>query len=356
MAENQPHVYILHGDDQVAMQKFIHEQIARLGDPAMAEMCISRLDGKTATESDLRNAAMAASFFSSERLLILTNPLAKYETKRGAMDEDGKESSGGKQKTARASFLKFLSEVPETTVLILLVDDQQKWRSGGFQWEGLTEKHFLMKWAAENGETARVIGLPLPTEREMPAWIQKKTRELGGKISPDAAAELAGYVGSDTRLAALEIDKLITYTNSRQIEADDVMTISTSVMSATIWNLTDAVGEKDARKAIKIFHQLLDTLDIRQEIFPMVIWQFRQLLLGREVVEEGGTAADLVRELHIADFQARKLFEQVKRFKLAQLRWAYRQIMSIEEESKRSSLDLSVLIDQFIIQLCTGPV
>lgn len=337
------------------MKNFIQQQIDRLGDPSLADMCISRLDGKTSSETELHNAALSASFFGSERLVIVTNALAKYDQRRGQKsDVPDSETPSGKQKNARTNFMNFLSDVPESTILVLLMDDRQKWRSGGYQWEFLTERHFICKWAIENSERAQVIGFALPAEREMPVWIQKKVRELNGRIAPQAAAELASFVGNDTRLAVLEIDKLLSYTNNRQIEVDDVQAISTSVMSATIWNLTDAIGEKDARKALHVLHTLMETMDIRQEIFPMIIWQFRQLLLGCEVVSEGGSMPELMRELHLADFQARKLFDQVRRFKLPQLRWAYRQIMSIEEESKRSSGDLSVLLDQFIIRLCTG--
>jgi DNA polymerase III subunit delta len=351
MTENQPTIIILHGDDEVARQSFIKKQIESLGDPAMVEMSLSYLDGKTAAESDLRGAAMAAPFFTSQRLVVLTNPLAKLDGKR-AGDDDNSSAPAGKQKEARASFVKFLDEVPESTILILVIDDQQKWRAGNMDWEVLNEKHFLVKWAKSNPDKARMVGYGLPSEREMPAWIQKKAKELGGKFSMEAAMELAGYVGSDTRLGTLEIDKLITYAGNRQIEADDVMTISTSVISASIWDFTNAIGEKDARKAVKIFHQLMETMDVRQEIFPMIIWQFRQLLLGREVLDEGGNLGELMRELHLAEFQAKKLLAQVQRFKLIQLRWAYGQLMAIEDEGKSGGSDLGVMIDQFIIQLC----
>ncbi len=307
MTEPNQRIFILHGDDQVAMRAFIQDQKRSLGDPDMAEMSISTLDGRTATETDIRNAAFAASFFSTERLVIITDPLAKYESKRSMGSDEEPSAKTGKQKNTKAQFIKLLSEVPDTTRLILVVDDQQKWRSGSNQWEVLSDKHFLSKWAAENTDTVKLIGYPLPNRQEMPGWIQKKTRELGGKISPEAASELAGFVGSDTGLATMELDKLITYCNGRVIQVEDVMEISTSVMSATIWNLTEAIGEKDARKAVAILHQLMETMDVRQEIFPMVIWQFRQFLLGREVLDEGGSQADLVRELHIADFQARKV-------------------------------------------------
>jgi DNA polymerase-3 subunit delta len=190
----------------------------------------------------------------------------------------------------------------------------------------------------------------------MPGWIQKKARELGGKISQPGAVELSEYVGTDTRLAVLELDKLITYAGNREIDADDVMALSTSSVSGKIWDLTDAIGERNPRTALKVFHQLMETLDLRQEIYPMIIWQFRQLLLGCEVVSQGGGIPELMQGLKIAEFQAKKLYPQVRRFPLERLKQAYRKLMSVEEESKGAvgkagGVDLSVLIDQLIVEL-----
>lgn len=355
MPDISPVIYLLHGDDETGLQQFISGRLAALGDPEMAKMGTSRLDGKGTSESELHDAVMSLPFFTSKRLVIVSNALAKFESKRaGENGEEKKESS--KTQDGRANFLALLDEVPDTTELILVVSDHRKWRAGNYQWETITDRHFLSKWLQTHPERMTIVGFPLPTEHEMPGWIQKKTRELNGNISQPASLELAQYVGTDTRLAVLELDKLITYSNGRVIEAEDVQTVSTSIASTTIWNLTDAIGEKNARKAVTAFHQLLETLDPRQEIFPMLIWSFRQLLLGREVVEQGGGVNELQSMLQITDFQAKKLFSQVKSFNLTQLKKAYQRLMEIEELSKGADRrggtdDLSVLIDQMIIEL-----
>ncbi len=279
MSDVKANIHILHGDDEVAMNQFVAQQIQSLGDSAMADVNTSRLDGKTSSEDELYNTVMATPFFSAKRLTIVTNPLHRLESKK-AGDEATSGVESGKTKEARQRFLQLLETLPETTLLILVIEDHQKWRAGGFQWESLTDRHFLMKWAATQKERVAIHGFSLPSGREMPTWIQKKAKELGGQISLPGAVELAEYVGSDTRLAVLELDKLITYANGREVSPDDVMSLSTSVMSGRIWDLTDAIGERDSRKALQIFHQLLETLDLRQEIYPMIIWQFRQLLLG----------------------------------------------------------------------------
>ncbi len=351
MTQPDARIIILRGDDETAIHAQIEAIIHSLGSSDMAEMNISRLDGKTCSHDELANTVMAVPFFVSRRLVILTNPLHRFEGKRGSADEDG----GGKQGGAREKFLGLLSEIPESTLLVMVIEDHQKWKAGGLRWEGLGERHFLTRWLATHQDTAKVVEVSLPQEREMPGWITRKVQEMGGKIAPPATAELAQAVGRDTLLAEKEVEKLILYAYGREITAEDVMKLSTSVVSAKIWDLTDAIGGKDARKASLIFHQLLETLDVRTEIFPMIVTHIRTMLQAKEILASGGSAADLIRELRMMEFQARKVVGQVSLFSPERLLQAYRRLMEIDEESKGQGgksgyADPAVLIDQFIFE------
>ena len=55
MTDDKPIIYILHGDDSFAINQFLTVMIGKMGDPAMAELNITHLDGKTASEDDLRS-------------------------------------------------------------------------------------------------------------------------------------------------------------------------------------------------------------------------------------------------------------------------------------------------------------
>ncbi len=349
MTKTEPRIIILRGDDETAIHTRIEEFIQTLGPSDMVELNITRLDGKTHSHDDLVNTVMAVPFFVPRRLVIYTNPLAGLEGKRGR--DGGGESA--RQKDLREKFLNVLGNLPETTLLVLVIEDHQKWKAGGLRWEGLGERHFLIKWLADHADVAKVVEVSLPQEREMPGWLARKTQEMGGKIAPPAAVELAAAVGRDTLLAEKELEKLILYANGREITAEDVMQLSTSVVSARIWDLTDAIGGKDARKASLIFHQLLETLDVRTEIFPMIVSHIRTMLQAKEILSHGGSTADLIRELSIMEFQARKISGQVNLFSLPRLLEAYRRLLEIDEESKGQSTratygDPTVLIDQFI--------
>ena len=78
---------VFHGDDPVAIERHIADLLAHMGDPGMAELNTSRLDGRQASQEDLRTAALAMPFLAPRRLVILRNPLARAEGKNKAAQE-----------------------------------------------------------------------------------------------------------------------------------------------------------------------------------------------------------------------------------------------------------------------------
>jgi DNA polymerase-3 subunit delta len=95
------------------MNHFVEELYNRIGDPGMADLNTSRLDGRIASDEDLRNAAFAMPFLAERRLVVLSNPLARLS------DEN-----------AQKRFISLLDGLPETTALVMLVEDQinrKKW-------------------------------------------------------------------------------------------------------------------------------------------------------------------------------------------------------------------------------------
>ncbi len=352
----EEYVIICHGDDDIAISQYIQTLEHELGDGAMGDVNITKMDGKTSTENDLVNIVRSTPFFSDKRLVILANPLAKMG--RGKRDDSEESESGGSEGSTisagdiRKRFISLLNELPGSTALVLIVEDSLAWdsKTKGKTWEVLKGSHFLMKWAGQNPEKVLIKPFPLPDPRDMPDWIIKEAATKNCRIKPDAAAELAQYVGNDTRLAALEIEKLSLYVGgTRPVEIEDVMALSTSTSSATIWNLVDAIGQKSPHRAMLLFHQLLETKDVQFEIFPMIIRQFRLLLMAREVLDARGDEGLIIKELGVAPYVARNLNKQAASFSMPKLEKIYYQLMKIEEDSKSGGGDLEVAIDSLIV-------
>ena len=89
----------------------------------------------------------------------------------------------GKEKD-REAFLALLESLPPTTALVLIIPDSRKYRKGSFEWETLTEKHWLMSWVSEHTEQVMILDCALPTDSEMNQWMRAKAAELGGSLTP----------------------------------------------------------------------------------------------------------------------------------------------------------------------------
>ena len=241
----------------------------------------------------------------------------------------------GKISEIKKRFLDQLSSLPPTTTLVLVIEDARSWdsKAGGKNWEVLKASHFLVKWIDQQAGKVLVKPFSLPDPKDMPKWIQTEAASKKCTFKPDAAAELAQYVGNDTRLAAMEIEKLALYVGEkRPVEVEDVMALSTSTSSATIWKLVDAIGKKDTRQALSLYHQLLETHDVNFEIYPMIVRQFRQLLMAREVLDERGNTQAIMRELGVPQFVADNLGRQAANFTMPS---PGEDLLSIDEDRRR---------------------
>jgi DNA polymerase III delta subunit len=89
----------------------------------------------------------------------------------------------------------------------------------------------------------------------MAQWIQGQAKQSGGQISHAAARALAHMVGTDTRLAYHEVQKLLAYVGyARSVEVEDVETLSVAVFNERIFVLVDALAAQDGKNASRL-HQ-----------------------------------------------------------------------------------------------------
>lgn len=337
MATEKPTVYILRGDDREQIESRLHDFSARLGEPDMAEMNTSHLEGKSTSLNDLRSAALAIPFLTDRRLVIVEDALQPF-------------AGRGKEKD-RQAFLNLLDSLPQTTALVLVIPDSRKYRRGSFEWETLQEKNWLIAWTVKNPEKAVTLDCALPTDAEMSQWVQAKAAELGGSLSPAAVSTLVEYVGNNTQRAAQEITKLLTYVNfARPADDDDVRRLTAQDQQASIFDMVDAIGNRDSRTAVKTLHILLEDSDALP-LFGMIVRQFRLMLQAREILDAGGSPTDVSKQLKQHSYVAQKISGQARQFSLSALEEIYHQLLQIDLEGKTGGMDVGLALDVLIAQL-----
>ena len=184
--------------------------------------------------------------------------------------------------------------------------------------------------------------------------IQEMARKSGGQITPQAAALLSSLVDGDPRASNQEIQKLLAYVNyQRAIEPEDVELLTADIGQGNIFAMVDALGNQNGRQAMSMLQRLLEGKESGM-IFPMVVRQFRLILLAREVLDNGGNKNDVARQLKLPPFVADKLYLQARRFTLPELEAIYRQLLEIDKAIKTGKVPGDLALDTLVVELTSS--
>jgi DNA polymerase-3 subunit delta len=315
---------LLHGNDEFAIAAHIDKLCAGLGDPSTADMNIARFDGRAGIDFEsLNTATNAVPFLAPRRVVVLAHPVSAFNSTEG-----------------RKKLIELLEKAQPTTTIALVESDELK------------RDHWLVKWiASQAGSRASLHVYNMPKRWEMPRWIEGEAKKLGGRIEPDAAARLSEMVGEDTRIASQELVKLLTYVNfERPVRMADVDKVSIVSAQGNVFELVDALGQGDGKKAQHVLHQLLEDEDAF-ELWGMVIRQFRLLLQARELLDANASIPEIQKALGLHEYVAQKVTNQAKRFSMASLETIYHKLLEIDEGAKTSQVTLDLALDTFIVEL-----
>jgi DNA polymerase-3 subunit delta len=331
MADN-PDILFLYGNDEYGISQRVRESAAVFSDDPQTEVNTAHLDARTMTEDEWVSASTAMPFLAQQRLVLLANPSARYA--------DAQE---------REKFFDFLLRLPQTTKLIIWEHVELKAWGTKAEHEKQDLKHWLVKWVKQHG-----LGLErhaLPPAREIPGWIIQYGRTQGGQIDDGAAERLAQMVGTDTRQAAQEITKLLTYVNwSRPVTATDVETLSPLTAAPDVFAMVDALAARNGRTAQRLLHRLLEAQDAFST-WGMIVRQFRLLLLAREVLDGGGGEAQASKALGSPPFVARKVLGQARGFTIQRLEQIYHRLLEIDLAAKTGRMPLDLAMDVLVVEV-----
>ena len=316
-------VIFLYGNDEFAIARKLKDFESDFADPTTAGMNTAHLEARSMSEDELNNAVNAMPFLAPKRLVILSNPSAKYNNP-----------------STRKKFETYINNVPDSARLVIheLMEPKE------------TEKHWLIKWS-KNSTAIKTQSFMLPKQRDMAGWIINEVKNQNGKIEPQAAAKLAEMVGVDTRQAGMEISKLLAYVNwDRPVQGSDVEAVCIVTSQQSVFEFADALSQGNGKVAQRLLHRLLENEDAFA-LWGMVVRQFRLLIQAREILDGRGNKDDVARALGVHPFVAEKTTGQAARFSIESLESIYRKLLGIDEMVKTSQITLELAMDTLVVEL-----
>jgi DNA polymerase III delta subunit len=206
-----------------------------------------------------------------------------------------------------------------------------------------------------------------PAAGKLEPWLVVRARELEIELEPQAARLLAERVGGHireadvdrrrrTELANMELEKLALYRPGGTIGADDVDALVSETIPGSTWALLDAVGARAGADASILAERLLDDGAPVPVLISQLHRRLRDLILVREHLDSGSKPPQIVKDLKLQPFRAKKLADQARAWSLAALEAAMVELLALDLRSKGIALDgsrsqMSESIDALSIQI-----
>ena len=188
--------------------------------------------------------------------------------------------------------------------------------------------------------------------REAPTWAEGCAARLGKRIRPEAAGELVTLVGTGLRTLGLEVEKLAAYVGDRgEITVEDVEAVASRLTETSVFALTDAIGERNARKALQALESLLQT-EHPLPVLGMIAGQYRRL--ARTVASGAPTEAALAAAIGVHPYAARKLLAGSRHYRASD----FPEIFARLEEADRaikSTGQPELALETLVVRLCGSP-
>jgi len=331
--------YVLHGEDEFSRSEILAEMKAKMGDPAMADLNTTVLEGSKATLAELMHACDTVPFLADRRLVILEGLLTRLGDGGKGKADKGKEHPSWKEEYLE-KLTAYLQRLPETTRLVFVES------------KSIHPNHPILKMALADKERGYTKEFRLPTSSKLRQWIADRVERKGGEIEVSAAEELAAFVGSDLRLLDQELDKLISYVDrARPITKADVHLLVSYVQQANVFEMVDALGRRDGQQAIHLLHRLLEDGEHPLSLLGMIVRQFRIMIQVKDLVERDVPPAKIGAQLGLHRFVAEKGLRQSRNFSMEQLETIYRKLLETDLAIKTGQMDQVLALDMLIAGL-----
>jgi DNA polymerase-3 subunit delta len=329
-------LYILHGEDDFSIAKSLEEIKRGAGDPALLAANTTVFNGQQLTPDQLRSVVETVPFLAEKRLVIIEGLLGRFEAKAKPRRQKKTPSPDETAKEYR-SFAAYLSNIPESTLLVLI--------------EGrIKSNNPLFK---ELSAGAEVRSFPVLRNDRLRQWIKREVAEQATTISPQAVELLARLVGGNLWVMANEINKLALFASGRRIEEEDIKAVVSSAQEANVFAMVDAILDFKAGVAERLLEQLLDRGASSAYLLAMLSRQVRLVVRTKELRRQRRPEVEIQSKLGLTSaFAWRKTLEQAQRYPLERLKEVYYRLLQTDLSIKTGKFEGGLALNLLIAELC----
>lgn len=205
----------------------------------------------------------------------------------------------------------------------------------------------LFKTVQSRGHAAECA---VQDENTLKRWVAGILAKEGKKATEKTIQQFLSKTGSDMDNIQSELEKLICFCMDREvITEEDVETVCTVRISGHIFDMVDAIGSGQPKKALELYYDLLALREPPMRILFLIARQCNLLMQAKDLKASGFDNRAIASRLGIPPFAAGKYLAQASRFSMSTLKQAVRRCVDTEESVKSGRMNDMMSVEILIL-------
>ncbi len=276
-------IYLIIGDEEYLKNRYANQLVDALIE-SKDSMNYNEYDDKACAENsaEIISTAVTLPFFADHRVINIKN--------------------SGWFKNKNDDFLGYLDEPNEDTIFI-------------FREASFDRRSRAYKAASKLGCIVECTRL---SSNDIKKWIGEKLKSENKSMKKEAFIEFEERTNSSMDNMEMEFDKLISYIGERKtITLEDVEAVCTKQLQSKVFDMIDAIAEKNPTKVFDMYHDLLASKESPLKILVLIQRAFRQSLQIKDLRDAGYSEDRIIKELNFSKkrgFIVNKTLRMTKNF------------------------------------------
>jgi DNA polymerase-3 subunit delta len=311
---NFKQAYLLYGEEAYLKQQYKHN-LEKALNPDGDTMNFSHYEGKGIDVKQLIDLCETMPFFADRRVVLLEDT--------------------GFFKNKSEELADYMKELPDYLCMVFVETEVDK----------RNRMYKAVKACGTIAEFAR------QDEKTLMRWAAGILGKAGKKITQRDMELLLTKTGTDMGNLRMELEKLICYTEGRDVvTAEDIEEICTTQTTNRIFDMVRAVTEKNQKRALDLYYDLLTLKEPPMRILFLLAKQYRQLLQVKQFVEAGLAQPEMASKLGVPSFAVRNIASCARAYTISELEQAVKDFVDAEESVKTGRLEDKLSVELLIIK------
>ncbi|HIT32270.1 MAG TPA: DNA polymerase III subunit delta [Candidatus Enterenecus stercoripullorum] len=319
-------LYLFHGEEAYLRDYYLEQLKKALLPPGLEDFNLHTAQGKDCSTEWIEQAVDCLPMMSDRTLVIVTD-FDLY----------------GQNEKNRAKLMALFSSLPDYCCLVF-VYDLLPYKADG-----------RSKLAAAIKAHGSVVHFQRQDQGDLADWIARRFQATGHSIAGEDARYLIFLCGELMTNLVSEIGKISAYASGQRITREDIDAVAIPQMDAIVFQMTDAIAQKNFNKAASVLADLLHSQEAPLMILSVMGKYFRQLYTARLYLDRGKGRQELMSLWKMRNaYPADKLLDAARSFSLAWCRYAVLRCSETELQLKVSYGQERELLCGLLMELAAG--